>query len=352
MANKKVSQQLLTLEHRLERQSDTIKNIQENVDNTSKYQDLRQDVLKSQGSLINRWLNVIGIFLSVIMVLSAYGVFVVEDKIKDLDKLVKESESVLGVIKKNKELSDKYTKESLNPESTLTEKIKQEVKESGTELQKLMLKIRKEKDLKIAIDLWKYVIGRAYYEDDKKSIFIGYFNLGYSYGKEGYHKKAIGAYKKFIEIKPDDHKAYHNMGIAYYKLKEYQAAIDAFEKAIKIKPDAYENYNSVGAAYIKLFESQLIQTQDFDQDLVRKFNMYDNIDKEIKALVKVLTIFKSIDNGTQVAGWQQVFNQKYQGVFNQKYQGVRNNIEKWIDSKPNDEKKQALQSALEFFKAQ
>jgi uncharacterized coiled-coil protein SlyX len=160
MANKKVSQRLLTLEHRLERQSDTIKNIQENVDNTSKYQDLRQDVLKSQGSLINRWLNVIGIFLSVIMVLSAYGVFVVEDKIKDLDKLVKESESVLGVIKKNKELSDKYTKESLNPESTLTEKIKQEVKESGTELQKLMLKIRKEKDLKIAIDLWKYVIGR------------------------------------------------------------------------------------------------------------------------------------------------------------------------------------------------
>jgi hypothetical protein len=28
------------------------------------------------------------------------------------------------------------------------------------------------------------------------------------------------------------------------------------------------------------------------------------------------------------------------------------NIEKWINSKPNDEKKQALQSALEFFKAQ
>jgi tetratricopeptide (TPR) repeat protein len=67
-----------------------------------------------------------------------------------------------------------------------------------------MLKIREEKDLKIAIDLWKYIIGRAYHEDDKKSIFIGYFNLGYSYGKEGYHKKAIGAYKKFIEIKPND----------------------------------------------------------------------------------------------------------------------------------------------------
>jgi hypothetical protein len=32
----------------------------------------------------------------------------------------------------------------------------------------------------------------------------------------------------------------------------------------------------MGLAYIKLFELQLIQTQDFDQDLVQKFNMYDN----------------------------------------------------------------------------
>jgi hypothetical protein len=55
------------LEHKLERQSDTIKNIQENVDNASKYQDLRQDVLKSQGSTINRWLSVISIFLMVLV---------------------------------------------------------------------------------------------------------------------------------------------------------------------------------------------------------------------------------------------------------------------------------------------
>jgi hypothetical protein len=40
-----------------------------------------------------------------------------------------------------------------------------------------MLKIREEKDLKIAIDLWKYVIGRAYYEDDKKSMIEGFFYI-------------------------------------------------------------------------------------------------------------------------------------------------------------------------------
>jgi hypothetical protein len=51
--------------------------------------------------------------------------------------------------------------------------------------QKLMLKIRQE-DYKTAIDLWKYFIGHAYYENDKKYLSPGYFNLGYSYYKEGY----------------------------------------------------------------------------------------------------------------------------------------------------------------------
>jgi predicted ribosome quality control (RQC) complex YloA/Tae2 family protein len=138
MANKRVSQQLLTLEHRLERQSDTIKNIQENVDNASKYQDLRQDVLKSQGSTINRWLSVISIFL---MVLGAYGFFVVKDKIKVLDKLVKESESVLAVTKTHSKNAKKYEEEAkvsaatakklANPEVKLTKKTEQEVKKSG-----------------------------------------------------------------------------------------------------------------------------------------------------------------------------------------------------------------------------
>jgi hypothetical protein len=36
---------------------------QEKVKNTFIYQDLRQDVLKSQGSLINWWLGAIGIIL-------------------------------------------------------------------------------------------------------------------------------------------------------------------------------------------------------------------------------------------------------------------------------------------------
>jgi hypothetical protein len=56
---------------------------------------------------------------------------------------------------------------------------------------------------------------------------------------------------------------------------EYQEAIDACKKAIKIKSDYHH-------AYTNLFELQLIQEQDFDQDLVQKFNMHDNADTTTK----------------------------------------------------------------------
>jgi exonuclease VII small subunit len=85
--DKKASQQLL---QQLKQQLDAIK--QEKVKNTFIYQDLRQDVLKSQGNSITWWLSVIGIFL---MLFTVYGVIVVEDKIDSFDKLLKEAESKL-----------------------------------------------------------------------------------------------------------------------------------------------------------------------------------------------------------------------------------------------------------------
>jgi tetratricopeptide (TPR) repeat protein len=78
-------------------------------------------------------------------------------------------------------------------------------------------------------------------------------------------------------------------------LNGFFESANAYEKAIKIKPDYYEAHYNRGLAYIKLFELQLIQTQDFNQDLVQKFNMHDNADTTTK-IFKMLTIFKSIDN--------------------------------------------------------
>jgi hypothetical protein len=46
------------------------------------------------------------------MVFGAYGFFVVEDNIKVLDKLVKESESVLAVTKTHSKNAKKYEEEA------------------------------------------------------------------------------------------------------------------------------------------------------------------------------------------------------------------------------------------------
>ncbi|WP_143243117.1 tetratricopeptide repeat protein, partial [Bathymodiolus azoricus thioautotrophic gill symbiont] len=214
--NKKVSQQLLTLEHKLERQSDAIKNIQKNADNTntSKYQDLRQDVLKSQGNVITRWLSVIGIVLIILTTLAGYEFIVIQDDIDHYKELIKKSESSFVEIQtyaKNvkktakevefifKKIKQRY-KQIPRLGRELTKKIEQEVKKYGTEFQKLRLKIRQ--DYKTAIDPWKYFIGRANRENDKKNISIGYFNLGYSYSELKEYQKAIDAYKKVIKIDP------------------------------------------------------------------------------------------------------------------------------------------------------
>jgi tetratricopeptide (TPR) repeat protein len=49
---------------------------------------------------------------------------------------------------------------------------------------------------------------------DKKSLAVGYFNLGYSYSKLEKYQKAIDAYKEAIEIKLGFHEAYNSMGVS------------------------------------------------------------------------------------------------------------------------------------------
>ncbi|SHN89230.1 tetratricopeptide repeat protein [bacterium endosymbiont of Bathymodiolus sp. 5 South] len=220
----------------------------------------------------------------------------------------------------------------------LTKKTEQEVKKSGTKLQKLMLKIRQE-DYKTAINLWKYFIGHAYYENEKKYILIGYSNLGYSYAMEGNYKKAIDAFEKAIKIKPDYHVAYYNKGKNYRKLKEYQNAIDAFEKAIKIKPDFHEAYYNKGAAYGELKKYQ------------EAINAY-------KETIKIKPNFHVAYHGIGVAYNKKAIDAK--AYYNmgkiyhklKKYKNAINAFEKAIKINPDfHEAHRNLENALNLFKA-
>jgi tetratricopeptide (TPR) repeat protein len=50
---------------------------------------------------------------------------------------------------------------------------------------------------------------------------IGNREQKHRYVKSGKFEKAIGAFKKAIEIKPDFDEAYYSMGIAYTMLNEF-----------------------------------------------------------------------------------------------------------------------------------
>ena len=270
--NKKISQQLLTLKRKLKWQSDAIKNIQKNVGNTntSKYQDLRQDVLSDRRQSINFWA---GIFLfvfsvvSVVMYVKNYELQkeaeIALEKTKEMQKeaeiaseetkelrqetkialektkeIQKEAEIIIEEMRDSKKNAEELVTSLVkDPEQKLTKEIKRGVEKFGTKLDKLMFVAQQQKDYKKAIALWQDIITTANHENDKKYISIGYFNLGHSYSELKEYQKAIDAYKKVIKIDPNDYKAHNNMGDAYLKLKEYQEAIGAYKEVIKITSD-------------------------------------------------------------------------------------------------------------------
>ncbi len=216
---------------------ETLKDIQQQIQsqhaqNTEKYQDLRQDILDDRKHSINGWAST---FLFVFSVVSVF--MYIENK-----ELQQKAEISLGNIKKY-EKDAKHGLETIqalprNPKQKLTKEAKQGVEKYGTKLQKLMLVARQQKDYKKAIALWQDIITIADYEDDKKSLVGGYFNLGYSYNELKEYQKAINAYKKVIKIEPGDYEAHNNMGDVYLKLKEYQEAIGAYKEVIKFTSGA------------------------------------------------------------------------------------------------------------------
>ncbi len=71
--------------------------------------------------------------------------------------------------------------------------------------------------------------------------------LAFSYKKE--YDKAIGYYKKAIELNPKYAGAYFNMGNAFGNLKEYKKAIEVYKKAIESKPDYAMAYYNMGRVF-------------------------------------------------------------------------------------------------------
>jgi len=65
-------------------------------------------------------------------------------------------------------------------------------------------------------------------------------------------EKAVVAYKKLIDVNPEDDAAFFNLGRAYNKLNEDEDAAKAYKQAVKLKPEDTEYQTDLGSILIKL----------------------------------------------------------------------------------------------------
>jgi tetratricopeptide (TPR) repeat protein len=74
--------------------------------------------------------------------------------------------------------------------------------------------------------------------------------MGDFYGQtERTYDKAIDAYKRLLEVYPEDTTGNHNLGIRYHALEQWDKAIERYEIAKKNNTEFYDTYLSLAAAY-------------------------------------------------------------------------------------------------------
>ncbi|VVH65117.1 hypothetical protein BSPLISOX_1975, partial [uncultured Gammaproteobacteria bacterium] len=132
-----------------------------------------------------------------------------------------------------------------------------------------------------------------------------YYNMGLAYtmlNEKVSFEEAVKAYKKAIGINSDKDEAYYNMGGVYTMLNKFEKAIKAYKEAIEINPNKYGAYNNMGLAYtgldkfkeaIKAYKKAIKINSDYDTAYYNMGIAYTELDKfeeAIKAFKQAIKI--------------------------------------------------------------
>ena len=118
---------------------------------------------------------------------------------------------------------------------------------------------------------------------------LGFESLGKSEEAESEYKKAVTAYKKYLDDNSDDAEAHYALGQTYAGLSQYSEAIREYREATKRKEDDPDIYYDLGVAYTKLAQydaaaAAFSKSLEIDPDYYRAQDGLDEAKEGIKRI--------------------------------------------------------------------
>ena len=118
---------------------------------------------------------------------------------------------------------------------------------------------------------------------------LGYESLGKREEAESQYKRAVEAYKKYLEENEEDPEAHYNLGQTYAGLGQYSDAIREYRAATKRKDDDPDVYYDLGVAHTKLAQydaaaAAFQKSLEIDPDYYRAQDGLDEAREGIKRI--------------------------------------------------------------------
>jgi len=97
--------------------------------------------------------------------------------------------------------------------------------------------------------LWRTTLAR------NPDAFMAWANLGDTLAQQGRQQEAIFAFRRGLQLRPDDAPVHNDLGCALVAIGQPQAAISILERALQLRPDYGEVHNNLGNALSRVGRS-------------------------------------------------------------------------------------------------
>jgi tetratricopeptide (TPR) repeat protein len=121
-----------------------------------------------------------------------------------------------------------------------------------------------------------------------------YFNLGYSYDKNGARNEALDAFKMAVKLNPKLDRAWYGLGMCHATLGDHSAAAAALQEAALLQPMNPHAWYALGMAYHHLHDTEKVKEiifnlHRFDPKMTRQL-IHDTERSDLAYLVADLVI--------------------------------------------------------------